>query len=113
MPVSKFTPLRNLNVIKFWAVFNDAGLSEIIGGHLLIARQRIALLEKRNANCDTPAHEAAMNGHADCLDFLWEAGVNLMAVNKNGETPEDLARKNGHTNCLIVLRKAGATKECV
>ena len=51
----------------------------------------------------TPAHYAALNGHADCLVLLREAGVDLGVADDNGSTPAQLAALCNRTECAALL----------
>ncbi|CAE7798143.1 ANK2 [Symbiodinium sp. CCMP2592] len=56
----------------------------------------------------TPAQLAAMNGHAEALQLLREAGADLVAADENGWTPALLAAQKGHAGVLRLLQEAGA-----
>ncbi|CAE7331429.1 ANK2 [Symbiodinium sp. CCMP2592] len=56
----------------------------------------------------TPAQLAAMNGHAEALQLLREAGADLAAADENGVTPALLAAEKGHAGVLRLLQEAGA-----
>lgn len=43
-----------------------------------------------------PLHDAASNGHHECVQLLCEAGSRRAVADKDGKTPEDLAEAAGH-----------------
>ena len=55
----------------------------------------------QSANDDgiTPMHQAASEGHVQCLKALIEAGGNVTGVDRRGHTPIDLAKLWGHRKC--------------
>ena len=59
---------------------------------------------------ETPAHDAAGNGHKGCLHVLQElgAGACLSAEDANKLTPAHYAATNGHERCLRALYELGA-----
>lgn len=56
-------------------------------------------------------HEAALNGHTECLSLLLELGskVDAAAYNNNGpNTPLHYAARHGHVRCVELLLIHGA-----
>lgn len=56
-------------------------------------------------------HEAALNGHTECLAFLLKGGakVDSVAYNNNGpNTPLHYAARHGHIECVRLLLMHGA-----
>lgn len=56
-------------------------------------------------------HEAALNGHTECLALLLEGGakVDSVAYNNNGpNTPLHYAARHGHIECVRLLLMHGA-----
>ena len=47
----------------------------------------------------TPMHQAASEGHVQCLKALMEAGAKIDGVDHRGHTPMDLAKLWGHRKC--------------
>jgi ankyrin repeat protein len=52
------------------------------------------LVNSKDNGGDTPAHDAADNGHTDVLKLLLESGADLYAINNDGNTPYSLALSN-------------------
>ncbi|KAL5022802.1 hypothetical protein ScPMuIL_001957 [Solemya velum] len=51
----------------------------------------------------TPVHQAASEGHTQCLKLLIEAGSKLDCKDCRGHTPLDLAKLWGHQKCARIL----------
>ena len=58
-------------------------------------------------------HSAAMQGHADVVTALLEAGAIVDAVNKQGQTPLHVTAGQGHADVARALLAAGAIVEVV
>ena len=54
----------------------------------------------------TAAHHAAMDGRADCLRLLIEAGVDIEALDLGRRSPLDIAASRGHDEAEGVIRAA-------
>ena len=57
----------------------------------------------------TPLHYAALQGHADVVTALLEAGASVDAVDKQGDTPLHYAAGQGHADVARALLEAGAS----
>ena len=70
----------------------------------------LANLMAVGADGRTPAHIAAMEGHASFLLALYELGAaaSLSAADADGGTPAHLAAMEGHVSCLHALHELGA-----
>ena len=69
-----------------------------------------ASLSLADIDGETPAHNAAGNGHEGCLRVLHELGAaaSLSAADTDGSCPAHHAALNGHGGCLRVLHELGA-----
>nr|KAG5703167.1 hypothetical protein BaRGS_027332 [Batillaria attramentaria] len=52
----------------------------------------------------TPAHDAAENGHVECLQLLAEQGVSLYLPDKDGETALSMAMRSANPQCVMFAR---------
>ena len=59
------------------------------------------MLTMRSVNDDgiTPVHQAASEGHVQCLKLLLEVGANIDGRDCRGNTPLDLAKLWAHRKC--------------
>ena len=55
-----------------------------------------------------PMHHAALDGRADCIRALLEAGVSPDAIDQYFSTPLHHAAGQGHPDCVALLLNAGA-----
>ena len=62
---------------------------------------------------DTPLHEAAASGSAECVKALLEAGAPRNAVDNHGRTPLHLAVEHGSAQCVKALVEGGARTDAV
>ena len=53
---------------------------------------------------DTPAHNAARNGCADCVAILREYGADFSLQNRFSQSPADVAISLGNVRCLAEMR---------
>ena len=53
----------------------------------------------------TPLHNAAFNGHIECLKLLVESNANTNAEDNTGSTPLHHAVKKGNKSCASYLIK--------
>lgn len=61
----------------------------------------------------TALHEAAVQGHIDCVFALLEAGADINALDENGRTPLALSYMLGHKMVVELLISAGARKDVI
>lgn len=50
-------------------------------------------------------HQAASEGHVQCLKALVDAGGKVTGVDARGHTPLDLAKLWGHRKCARYIKK--------
>ena len=58
---------------------------------------------------DTPAHNAARSGCADCVAVLREYGADLSLQNQFSQSPADIAKSLGNVRCLAEMGVHAAT----
>ena len=56
-------------------------------------------LFRRNDDKITPAHQAASEGHVQCLKTLIEVGATIDSADVRGHLPIDMAKLWGHRKC--------------
>ena len=62
---------------------------------------------RANEDGITPMHQAASEGHVQCLKALIDAGGKVTGKDARGHTPLDLAKLWGHRKCArLVLHQA-------
>ena len=66
-----------------------------------------------DADEDTPAHQAARNGHTEVLRLLIQAGANVDYQNGNGWSTVHRSCWRGHVECLRLVLDAGPDLELV
>ncbi|PVD38266.1 hypothetical protein C0Q70_00877 [Pomacea canaliculata] len=69
--------------------------------YLLETQERRELLGVADLYDRTPAHDAAENGHVECLQLLVETG--------DGETAMSLAMRSSNTKCVLFARAVAET----
>lgn len=55
---------------------------------------------------DTPLHDAASQGRADCVKLLLEHKADLSSLNRDGRTPLECAKARGRQSCVEALKRA-------
>ena len=66
----------------------------------------ILLLFSANNDGITPVHQAASEGHVQCLKLLIEVGAKLDGRDCRGHTPLDLAKLWGHKKCARYIEQS-------
>ena len=74
----------------------------------LLRNQLGVNLEAADNDGHTPLHQAAAEGHEDCLNALLFRKVNINAVDNYGRTALHWAAAFGEDRCLYLLLKPGA-----
>lgn len=63
------------------------------------------MTNKRGISC---LHEAAFDGHLNCIKILMENGASVALVDNEGFNCLDYAVLGGHYDCALYLTKFGA-----
>ena len=60
-----------------------------------------------------PLHEAALNGHANCLSLIIDAGADIEICENQFGTALHVACLKGYANCLSILLNSGANPDVI